>query len=88
MKARAIVGENIRRLRVARGMVQEALATDANVDPGYVSRLERGMANPTVDVLERMAGALEAELVDLFVRSPRAAPKAKNLPRGRPKLGF
>jgi transcriptional regulator with XRE-family HTH domain len=47
------VAWNIRQLRVARGMAQEALAVDAEIDRTYVSRLERNMENPTVAVLER-----------------------------------
>ncbi len=42
MKAGALVARNIRRLRVARGLSQEALAVDAEIDRTYVSRLKRG----------------------------------------------
>ena len=57
MKAGALVARNIRRLRVARGLSQEALAVDAEIDRTYVSRLERGLENPSVAVLERLARA-------------------------------
>lgn len=39
---------------------------DAGIDRTYVSRLERGLENPTVAVLEKLAQALEADIVDLF----------------------
>jgi transcriptional regulator with XRE-family HTH domain len=58
MKAGALVARNIRRLRVANGLSQEVLAVDAEIDRTYVSRLERGLENPTVAVLERIAKAL------------------------------
>jgi transcriptional regulator with XRE-family HTH domain len=67
MNARALVARNLRRLRVARGLSQEQLAVDAEIDRTYVGRLERGRANPTVAVLERIAAALEAPIVELFV---------------------
>jgi transcriptional regulator with XRE-family HTH domain len=70
MKVGAAVARNIRRLRVARELSQEALAVDAGIDRTYVSRLERGLENPTVAVLE--ARALSSNIEDLF-RAPRAA---------------
>jgi len=81
MDARALVARNLRRLRVARGVSQEALAVDAEIDRTYVSRLERGLENPTVVVLERIAGALDAEIVEFF---SRPAPGQKPPPTLRP----
>ncbi len=66
MKAQALVARNIRRLRVGKGLTQEALAVDAGVDRTYVSRLERGLENPSVAVLEKLAVALRASIPDLF----------------------
>jgi transcriptional regulator with XRE-family HTH domain len=48
------------------------LAVDAGIDRTYVSRLERGLENPTVAVLEKLARALSSNIEDLF-RAPRAA---------------
>jgi transcriptional regulator with XRE-family HTH domain len=66
MKARALVARNLRRLRVRRKLSQEVLAVDAEIDRTYVSRLERGLENPTVAVLERLANALQTDLVEFF----------------------
>jgi transcriptional regulator with XRE-family HTH domain len=52
---------------VGRGLSQENLAVDAEVDRTYVSRLERGLENPTVGVLEQLAEALNAGIVEFFV---------------------
>jgi transcriptional regulator with XRE-family HTH domain len=71
MKARALVARNIRRLRVSRELSQEALAVDAGIDRTYVSRLERGLENPTVAVLEKLARALASNIEEFF-RAPRA----------------
>jgi transcriptional regulator with XRE-family HTH domain len=86
MKAGALVARNIRRLRVAKGLSQEVLAVDAEIDRTYVSRLERGLENPTVAVLERLAGALSANIEELF-KVPRAGEPAPRPLKGgrRPK---
>ena len=83
MKAGALVARNIRRLRVANGLSQEVLAVDAEIDRTYVSRLERGLENPTVAVLERLARALSANIEELF-KVPRAGePAPRPLKGGR-----
>jgi transcriptional regulator with XRE-family HTH domain len=86
MKAGALVARNIRRLRVAKGLSQEVLAVDAEIDRTYVSRLERGLENPTVAVLERIAKALSANIEEMF-KAPRAGEPAPRPLKGgrRPK---
>jgi transcriptional regulator with XRE-family HTH domain len=75
MKARTVIARNIRRLRVARALSQEMLAVDAGIDRTYLSRLERGLDNPTVTVLEKLARALSSNIEELF-RVPRAGETA------------
>ena len=71
MKAQALVAWNLRRLRVRKGLSQENLAVDAELDRTYVSRLERGLENPTVAVLERLSVAIGCQIVEFFrVPSP------------------
>ena len=83
MNAREAVAWNVRRLRVERGIAQEALAVDAEIDRTYVSRMERGMENPTVGVLERVAKALGVPIIELFA-VPKAGTKPPSLlPGGR-----
>ena len=65
MDVRRRVGGNILRLRTAVGWSQEELAHNAGLHRTYVSGLERGVRNPTITVLERIAKALEATLADL-----------------------
>lgn len=85
MKAQLVVARNIRRLRVKKGLSQEALAVDAGIDRTYMSRLERVLENPTVAVLERLATALDAEIMELFDRTKVAKGPIKPLPSGRRK---
>jgi transcriptional regulator with XRE-family HTH domain len=83
MKAGLLVARNIRRLRVAQGLSQEALAVDAGVDRTYVSRLERGLENPSVAVLEKLASALQSSIPEFFVIPARGDPAPKPLRGGR-----
>ena len=82
MKAQILVARNLRRLRVARGLSQEALAVDAGIDRTYVSRLERELENPTVAILEKLADALEVEIPQLFDKAAGRLP-VEPLPGGR-----
>ena len=67
----------------AKGVAQEALAVDAGIDRTYVSRVERNMENPTVAVLERLAVALDVEIVELFAVPAEGAEPPATLPKGR-----
>ena len=87
MDARILVARNLRRLRVAKGLSQEALAVDAGIDRTYVSRLERGMENPTVAVLERLTQALDSKIVEFFVTPKPGEPMPQALPGGRRPMG-
>ncbi|MFN7264795.1 MAG: helix-turn-helix domain-containing protein [Phenylobacterium sp.] len=59
------VGLNVKRLREAQGISQEDLADRAGVHRTYVSGVERGVRNPTITVLEKIAGALGEPLTEL-----------------------
>lgn len=83
MKAQALVARNLRKIRVQQGLSQENLAVDAEIDRTYVSRLERGLENPTVAVLERLAEALDAKIVDFFVLPMPGERSPEPLPGGR-----
>ncbi|RYB02471.1 helix-turn-helix domain-containing protein [Lichenibacterium ramalinae] len=68
MDGRARLAWNVRHLRALRGLSQEALEVDAGVAAPYLSGIERRVVNPTVDVLDRLAGALGVE-VDVLLRA-------------------
>lgn len=61
-----IVAANIKRLRLERGLSQEALAHDAGIAMRHLGRIERGQGNPTVAVLGRLAGVLGVHPRDLY----------------------
>lgn len=63
---------NVRRLRRAKGWTQDALAGALGVEQGAVSLIENGRANPTLQVLEQIAGELEVRVQELFEPEPKA----------------
>lgn len=66
MRWEAIVGRNVKRLRKAKGLTQEALAHGAEIDTRYVGGIERGQENPTVAVLGRIAAVLDVHPADFL----------------------
>ena len=86
MDARARVARNVRRLRVAAGLSQEAFAVDAGLDRTYISRIERNLENPTVTALEKIAKALGKDIVDLVAGGPHSRGPLPTLRPGR-KVG-
>lgn len=83
MKARAIVAWNVRRIRVDRGISQEQLAYDSNTDRSYMGAVERQDANPSIDLLDRVAETLGVHLCEFFVQPPKGATSHETLPKGR-----
>jgi len=58
-------GLNVRRRREARELTQEDLAEKADLDPTYISGIERGVRNPSLLSIVRLATALETSVSDL-----------------------
>lgn len=58
MDVKKRLGINLRRLREAKGLSQEAFAFEAGIHRTYVSDIERGARNPTITVVENLAIAL------------------------------
>jgi transcriptional regulator with XRE-family HTH domain len=75
MDVRRRVGLNVKNVRRERGLSQEELAFECGLHRTYVSGVERGIRNPTVVVLEKIAEALKVpagRLLDEPLRKPRA----------------
>lgn len=68
-----------------RALSQEALAVDAGVDRSYVGRIERGVENPTVETLDRLAKALEVPAAELLLVPKSNEKPPSTLRRGRKK---
>ena len=65
---RLAFGSRLRALRRNRGWSQEEFAHRADLDRTYVSGVERGVRNPTLDVITKFADTLNVEIADLFPR--------------------
>ena len=59
-------GQCIRALRVAQGMTQVEFSERCGFYQTYLSRVENGQANPTLNAMEVMANALDMSLFDVF----------------------
>ena len=55
----AIFGRNVRRARKDKGWTQEQLAFEASVKRAYLSEIENGQRNVSLDVVEKLAKALD-----------------------------
>jgi transcriptional regulator with XRE-family HTH domain len=66
MDWRAVVGGNVRRERLNRGLTQEQVAFEAKIDLTYLGGIERGRRNPSVLVLARVAEAVGVQPSDLL----------------------
>lgn len=61
-----LFGRNVRKFRKLRGMTQEQLALEVEMERSYISDLERGQRNPSVRALGRIAEALAIDPADLL----------------------
>ncbi len=63
------VGQEIKRLREARGWIQAKLAVEAGMAPSAVNQIENGKRSPSASSLNKLAGALGVEVADLFPKA-------------------
>jgi len=77
MDVRRRVGLNVKHLRQNLGLSQEDLAFECGLHRTYVSGVERGVRNPTVLVLERIAKALRTPSGRLLDDPPLRKPTAR-----------
>ena len=79
---RRLLGQKVRLFRKLSGLTQEKLAEKATLAPSYLSDIERGRENISVDALHRLANAMDIEIGDFFEKSISARPARKQ--RRRP----
>lgn len=61
MDIREVFARHLRQARQEKGLSQEALAHEAGIDRTYVSALERGVYSATIDMVDKLASALNVE---------------------------
>lgn len=74
----AALGQAVEELRREAKLTQEDLADRMNTESSTVGKLERGVANPTLVSLLRVAQGLDVELSEVFARFERI----RHLPSG------
>ena len=70
MQSNELIGVNVKRLRLQFNMSTASLAASSGLREGWVSRMEQGLENCTVDQLEKLARALKVETAAFFVPPP------------------
>jgi len=83
MRARELLAWNLRRLRSERGQSQERLAADTGIDRAYLSELERGQGNATLEIVDRLAVHLGVGPAELLAPKDPTSPMPENLKPGR-----
>lgn len=63
---KSLFGQRVKQLRLQAGMSQEAFADKCGLDRTYISGIERGVRNPTLEVINVIANGLKIELDVLF----------------------
>jgi transcriptional regulator with XRE-family HTH domain len=66
MEIKQLIGVRIKSLRRSKGMSQEELAEKMRISSKYLSSIERGKENPTLDTFIKLAEVLEIELSEIF----------------------
>ena len=66
MSIKVKVGQRIKELRSELGISQEALANKADLDRTYITDVENGRRNISIENLEKLILALETTLADFF----------------------
>lgn len=70
MDVRRRLGLNLKRLRGEKGWSQEKFAFEAEIYRTYISDLERGVRNPTIIIVEKLAASLGVDPSDLLRLPP------------------
>lgn len=81
MSLPAQIGRNVKRLRLEAGWSQEKLSAESGISTVYISQLEAGQRNTTIQTLQSIASALKIKVADLLSEAAQEA--RRGLPRGR-----
>jgi transcriptional regulator with XRE-family HTH domain len=66
--SKAILSKNIKSLRHERGIAQERLGLESGVDRTLVSKIERQIANPSLEILTKIAAQLQVTVTELLTK--------------------
>lgn len=66
MEVKKKFGSKLKKLRLEKKMSQEALAHSADLDRTYIPSIEKGERNVSIEVISKLAKALQIEISDFF----------------------
>ncbi len=66
MDLQQIFGETIKKIRLKKGLSQETLSFEADIDRTYISDIEKGERNVSIQVSYKLASALQISFSDLI----------------------
>ncbi|MBX9590890.1 MAG: helix-turn-helix domain-containing protein [Hyphomonadaceae bacterium] len=72
MDIREVFARNLRKLRQAKGLSQEALAHEAGIDRTYISALERSVYSASITTVDKLASILGVDAAALLQRPPKS----------------
>jgi transcriptional regulator with XRE-family HTH domain len=74
MSIQSLLGLNVRLAREEKGWSQDRLSEESGLHRTYISGVERGVRNPTIEVVQQLANALDVCIEHLFTE-----PKSKKV---------
>jgi transcriptional regulator with XRE-family HTH domain len=77
VEIKQLLGARIRELRKNRNLTQEQLSEMVGINPKYVSSIERGKENPTLDTCIKIAESLEVSIGELFYQLEAENPEKR-----------
>lgn len=69
--------ENMKRIRIDKGIPQKALADALSVDNAVISNIENGKRELKVSELEKISNCLKVDVIDLFTYPEKYVPSGK-----------
>ena len=66
MDTKKMIGARIKEIRTKKGITQEGLSERMEINPKYLSSIERGKENPTLNTLIKLSESLEVDIGEIF----------------------
>lgn len=82
----ASIGQKIRKRRIDFGLSLRDLASQTNLTASFISQVERGITNPSLNSLRRIAESLEVPLLFFLTDSSKKSPVVRR--NSRPRMEF
>jgi len=79
MDLKKMIGARIEEIRSKRGITQDQLSERMEINPKYLSSIERGKENPTLNTLIKLSRALEVDFDEVFSLVEIEDPDKKSL---------